>query len=41
MKKLFLTIVLLFSLSSAMFQEKELLYWKAESKEQVTKVAYE
>jgi transposase-like protein len=28
-------------LKNAMFQEKELLYWKAESKEQVTKVAYE
>lgn len=26
---------------NAMFQEKELLYWKAKSKEQVTKVAYE
>lgn len=28
-------------LKNAMFQEKELLYWKAKSKEQVTKVAYE
>lgn len=28
-------------LKNAMFQEKELLYWKAESKEQVTKVAYD
>lgn len=27
-------------LKNAMFQEKELLYWKAKSKEQVTKVAY-
>lgn len=28
-------------LKNAMFQEKELLYWKAESKEEVTKVAYD